>query len=78
MKRVAPKTPESADLEKSAPSKNAKKAETTKLLGKVVGDKPNCDDGFKLDQTGKQCVPAKAAKEPEKKTASKSAVKKKR
>jgi hypothetical protein len=75
VKRVQPPAPvikvkatESTDGDKSAKkgkeAKAGKDAKKVERKNKVVGDKPNCDAGFKLDAEGKSCVKI-AANEPQ-------------
>lgn len=66
VKREVPKTPairsEPASVESSGSSKSQKSAKPSGTASKskpklkVVGDRPNCDAGFKVDSSGKACV----------------------
>lgn len=57
VKRVAPVQQE-IKVKPAAPAAGTAKA----AKAKVVSDKPNCDSGFVLDSTGKQCVKAAKAR----------------
>lgn len=60
VKREMPKTPElkaePASKETKARSAAPAKSAKGKAAEKVVGDKPNCDAGYKVDASGKSCV----------------------
>jgi len=72
VKRVAPKTPV---LETSAkPAAGGKvSGKSDKKTAVVVPSRPNCDSGFKVDESGKSCVraPASASKSKANKTSGK-------
>lgn len=59
VKREAPKAPviktETSEAAKSSSGKDARSPKG-KAKVKVVGEKPNCDAGFKVDASGKSCV----------------------
>lgn len=75
VKRVAPKTPDlnepgNTDAEpagKEGRSKPASKARKVKL----VGAKPNCDEGYEPDAAGKSCIKAPSIKAARAKTTKK-------
>lgn len=69
VKRVAPKTPVLSD---PLPAKPAHKTAV------IVPSRPNCDAGFKVDETGKSCVPVSSGGQKSKSKAAKASAKKKR
>lgn len=62
----ASKTRGDGSAKTSSKAGTARKGNTVKSV-KLIGDRPNCDTGFKVDASGKTCVRIAASQPPRKK-----------